>query len=86
MIRLNWVTFTIIAVAVVTLGTIINVGKSKNLVSPNPDEADSQITTPSPTATPQVFKQYQFDSATNLEQELDSINPQILETDWILDR
>ena len=51
--------------------------KSENLVNP-------QIPAPSetPSLTPDVPKTFKFDSTTDLKQELESINPQVLDSDF----
>lgn len=75
-----------IVLAAVILAVVIIFGQKRginNLVSPNfskisqPDV--SQPPTPSPASRP---KQYNFDSSTDLKMELESINPQVLESDF----
>lgn len=49
--------------------------KSAKLTSP----VTNPVASPSPSPTPTVFK---FDSSTDLKKELDSINPQVLDSDF----
>ena len=53
----------------------------KGLASPN--MVQNLFTKPSPTPSPSPkIKTYKFDSTTDLKKELDSINPQILDSDF----
>ncbi len=55
--------------------SLINpMGQVNNLVS-----ISTPVPNPSPTPTP---KTYNFDSSTDLKKELDSINPQVLDSDF----
>ncbi len=56
--------------------------QAKNLVSPNLSATEKDkptLATPIPSATPKTFK---FDSSTDLKEELEKINPEILDVDF----
>lgn len=56
--------------------------KEDSLVSPNLVQIIAgKFTKPSPSPSPRL-KTYHFDSTTDLKKELDSINPQILDSDF----
>lgn len=55
----------------------VSQGWQTKLVSPNLIAAPSPNISPSP--SPKTFK---FDSSTNLKQELETINPQVLDSDF----
>lgn len=56
-------------------------GRKSYLVSPISEKENIEvISTPAPTSTvPQTFK---FDANTNLKEELEKINPQVLDSDF----
>ncbi len=57
------------------------VWESKKLVSSN--LAQTLFTRPSPTPSPSPrLKTFKFDSGTDLKKELDSVNPQVLDSDF----
>lgn len=65
----------IVPVLVVLIFVLLGSKKSTDLVKP--------AATVVPTSTPiSVPKEYKFDSLTDLKKELDSINPQVLESDF----
>lgn len=52
----------------------------RSLANPGFKTPDQQsLATPTPTATP---KQYQFDASSDLGKELESVNPQVLDSDF----
>lgn len=71
--KLLIVSVTLIIVGIVLFG--LNSGIARNLVSPQ----TAPTSTPNPPQAPKTFK---FDSSTNLKQELESINPQVLDSDF----
>ncbi len=57
-------------------------GDSRNLISPNLNVTKKQIiqqVTPAPPVAPKTI---QFDSSTDLKQELDGVNPTVLDSDF----
>lgn len=54
---------------------ILNSSKTKDLVNP------TAVPTSTP-ALPQAPKTFQFDSSTDLEAELEKVNPQVLDSDF----
>ncbi len=76
----KWIVLIIIVVAIVIFFTQRQgVGK---LVSPNLSQTSKQTIEEVPNATPNAPKSYNFDSSSDLKKELDSINPQILDSDF----
>lgn len=73
-----WIILVIVILLIVVLGS-----KRGNfgLTSPNFNKPSKQ-TDRLPNATPNAPKQYNFDSSTDLKMELESINPQILDSDF----
>ncbi len=70
----------------VFLGNLfLNNIRPQELISPNGKNILQQITrqtiTPSPTPSPTPIE-YHFDKSTNLQKELDTINPKILDSDF----
>lgn len=57
----------------------VNFGKGKIQSLISPGHTSGQSTLPSPSPTP---KQFKFDSSTNLKQELESVDPKILDSDF----
>lgn len=52
----------------------------RSLTNPDFKTPDQQsLATPTPAATP---KQYQFDASSDLKKELESVNPQVLDSDF----
>lgn len=81
--------FTIIITTTIVILIIILMGdRSQNgdLVNPLNKILPSQSTPfPTPVSTPvppQAPKTFQFDSSTDLEAELEKVNPQVLESDF----
>lgn len=72
-----WIILLIVILLIVVLGL-----KRGNfgLITPNFNPTSKQ--TEVPNATPDSPKQYNFDSSTDLKMELESINPQILDSDF----
>lgn len=59
-------------------------GWKVNLVNPM-GQLDNLVSTPAPVVIPSATptpKTYKFDSTTDLKKELDSINPQVLDSDF----
>lgn len=73
------VVLVILAVAVLFFINNKNGGK---LVSPVSLQAVKSSPTPMPLATPNAPKTFQFDASTDLKQELQKINPQVLDSDF----
>lgn len=71
----------LITVFVTIVANYVMFGKNKTsqLTNPNLKSLPSQESTPTPKPTPQVFN---YTSETDLEAELDSINPQVLDSDF----
>jgi len=73
---------TLISIIIITVIIIITIIFSrqekaeKNLVNPQVQTIEP---TPAPSPSPKTF---QFDASTDLEKELDSINPQVLDSDF----
>ena len=74
----------IILIAVVILIWFLTTNKKDgNLASPGSKNKNAQVTsTPAPLATPQAPKSFQFDASTNLEAELEKVNPEVLDSDF----
>ncbi|MDP3974182.1 MAG: hypothetical protein Q8P92_05125 [Candidatus Daviesbacteria bacterium] len=72
----------IVGIGLVVFGPLRN--QAKQLVSPesssnNQSEINSN---PTPIPTPNAPKTFQFDSSTDLKQELEKVNPQVLDSDF----
>jgi len=52
------------------------------LVGPNFSELKSQISQQASPAPPQAPKSFQFDYSTDLKEELDKVNPEVLDSDF----
>ena len=65
---------TIATIIIVGMWLILNADKRSNLV--NPQTATS---TPAPSQAPKTLK---YDSSTDLKAELETINPQVLDSDF----
>lgn len=75
----------LIVVLVVIVGLILSIQKDQALSGPNfiQQVTNSQKTpSPTPAPTPNAPKSFQFDSSTDLEAELQKINPEILDSDF----
>lgn len=66
----------LIGIFVILSNFIFSKTNTQTLIS-----SDGQKITPSPTPTPTPIE-YHFDKSTNLKKELDSINPQVLDSDF----
>ena len=78
--KIKWVIIIIITLIIV----IVFLGSKRTnlgLTSTNFNQTSKQ-TDSLPNATPNAPKQYNFDSSTDLKKELDSINPQVLDSDF----
>ena len=74
----------IFATAVVILSTVLLLLNNKNdgiLVGTGFIKSQS-TPVPTPVATPNAPKTFNFDSATDLEAELQKVNPQVLDSDF----
>ncbi len=75
----------LIGIFVILGNFILNKTNSQELISPDGKNLLQQITrqvispTPTPTPTPIEFH---FDKSTNLQKELDTINPEVLDSDF----
>lgn len=67
----RWV---LIIVAIILVVIFVFKKQSDNLINPN-------FTTPISSPTPHI-EQYQFDEKTDLKMELDSINPEVSDSDF----
>lgn len=74
----KWLVILLITIT----GIVIFAQKKGNisLITPNFNQTLKQTEVPS--ATPDSPKQYNFDSSTDLKMELESINPQISDSDF----
>lgn len=66
--------WALIIVAIILVVIFVFKKQSDNLINPN-------FTTPIPSPTPYI-EQYQFDEKTDLKMELDSINPEVSDSDF----
>lgn len=73
-----WAVLVIIIILVVILGSKRD---RLSLIVPNFNQTSKQAEK-APNATPDSPKQYHFNSSTDLKMELESINPQILDSDF----
>lgn len=59
--------------------------KTKTLVNPGgllTGKTESPTPVPTPVPTPNAPKTFKFDSSTDLKQELEKVNPQVLDSDF----
>lgn len=77
---------TLILLAIIVVGVgwfLLSRNRENKIVSPVGLIPSSSKSTPTPTsAPPNAPKTFKFDSSTDLKQELDSINPQVLDSDF----
>ncbi|MBI2039814.1 hypothetical protein HYT18_01955 [Candidatus Microgenomates bacterium] len=77
---------TIIIIVFIVLGFLLfrfaPLGWKANLVSPASQSSATVSKAPTPIPTPNAPKTFQFDSATDLEAELEKVNPQVLDSDF----
>ncbi len=80
----NLLIFAVIGVLVLGVGFTITRDEKGALTTPGIGSADKKISsTPEPTvAPPNAPKTFQYDSSTDLEAELDQIDPQIIDSDF----
>lgn len=77
-----WVILTV-ALLMAVIIFFVRSKTSSTLVSSSFTKTTTQeVATEVPNATPNAPKTYNFDSSTDLKQELDSINPQVLDSDF----
>ena len=70
----------ILAVVIILVIFVLPLGKQgTSLISPSFKKIVTESPTPIPSPTP---RQFQFDQSTDLNEELDSINPQVLDSDF----
>lgn len=76
--------FVIIFISLIGLKILIltPLGWTGNLINPMGQKSQSLDTISTPVPTPNTPKTFRFDSSTDLKKELDSINPQILDSDF----
>lgn len=73
----------VIIVTSIIIVVVLGLKRDKlGLITPNFNQTSKQTIEELPTATPNAPKQYNFDSSTDLKMELESINPQVLESDF----
>ncbi len=75
---------TIIIVIVGVFLIVLKGTVSNKMVSPSLNLIPKQLASPLPSPTPvsHIPAQYNFDASTDLKKELESINPQILDSDF----
>lgn len=72
----------IILIIVGISGWVINSKSGGNLISPNLGSTKTtSFSTPTP-APPVAPKTFQFDASTDLEAELEKVNPEVLDSDF----
>ena len=69
-------------VAVVFAVVKFTVSSKGSLVSPGAGKTDSPSPTPMPTPANNPPKEIRYDSSTNLQKELEAIDPQVLDSDF----
>lgn len=69
---------SILILIVLGIIVIIFTNKDGRLIAP----ATQSLSTPMPTATPAAPIIFQFDKSTDLELELEKVNPQVLDSDF----
>ncbi len=73
----------IIAVVIIGFWLVSFTGEKVDLIDSKVDTMVKVSPTPEPTNTPpNAPAVFQYDSSTNLEEELDKINPQVLDSDF----
>ncbi len=76
----------IVLIILATLVVFFVVSRSDSLVSPMPKQfgisAGAQQSSPLPVQSPNIPKVIKYDSSTDLQKELDSIDPQVLDSDF----
>lgn len=77
----NKLTIILVFILVVIIILFIRGERVNDLVSSDFSKVPAQ-TEELPNAIPNAPKTYNFDSSTDLEKELDSINPQVLDSDF----
>lgn len=77
-------TLLLIILTVLVTATLYFVTNKKvvNLVGPGVVGSIQQSPNPTPLATPVAPKTFNFDKSTDLQKELESINPQVLDSDF----
>ncbi len=80
----KFVTIVLILLFVVIILTIVRYLNNRNglLVSPREGKVAGQLATPVPTSTYNPPKEIKYDSSTDLKKELDSVSPQVLDSDF----
>ncbi len=87
MIKKHFLTIVIFCLIGITFWFILKnaINKNGNLVGPTfiQQIIHQQLTpTPEPAAISNAPKTFNFDSSTNLKQELEKVNPQVLDSDF----
>lgn len=77
-------TIVLVLLLVATVWVVVKLagGKGGSLVSPGVKKTDSSLTTVTPAPTNNAPKEIRYGSNTNLKQELDAVNPQVLDSDF----
>lgn len=75
-----WIILVVIILAIVIF--FAQKKETNNLITPSVSSHPNKITEQLPSPTPNIPKTYQLDSSTDLKMELESINPQVLESDF----
>lgn len=81
----KWWIILIVFITVIVVMIFVRNRETTSLISPNPSQPTStpeSSPTTIPSATPNIPKTYNFDSSTDLKKELESINPQVLDSDF----
>lgn len=81
------ITITIVILMIILMG---NRSQEGSLISPHlskifPSQSAPSLAptpTPIPVSTPAAPKTFKFDSSTNLKEELEKVNPQVLDSDF----
>ncbi len=83
--KIIFMIFITIIIVILTLAFLVKI-PGGNLISPNlpsilkkPIQTSSPIPTPIPSPTPKIFN---FDASSDLKGELETVNPQVLDSDF----
>ncbi len=80
--KLKFLVIIIMFITIITVILTLGQPSSGNLVAPGfmNSFGEKVESSPSPSPTPEGFK---FDSSTDLKKELDQVNPQVLDSDFV---
>ena len=76
------VTITFISLIVINIFVLTPLGWKVNLINPMGQGSQNSDETLTPASTPNAPKTFNFDNSTDLEAELEKVNPQILDSDF----